>query len=241
MKTNYKAGKLTCGKKYNFVVKAFVYGSDGKTQYESAESAVKTVQAVPATPTLVSAEVVGAKQIKVTWRQVSDASGYIIYRHGSGDDNDGWEKAGTVEGSGTLSFIDTKATVGHKFFYTVAAYKKVKKKQIKGSMDAKGKNATSVCSGPVITTEQRHATVANIYIQNVEGADGYYLYRKTGSGELAVIATIGKADGETTTYRDEKVAAGETYTYVAVAYTDVDGKKIKGLVGKEGKLVMKKM
>ena len=108
-------------------------------------------------------------------------------------------------------------------------------------MNAKGKDVQTVCDGPALATEQRHATIANVYIQNVDGADGFYLYRKTGTGEYAQIATVTKTAGTNiTTYRDEKVAAENTYTYVAKAYSIVDGKKVEGQVGKEVKLVMKK-
>ncbi|MCR5337649.1 MAG: hypothetical protein K6E75_03740 [Lachnospiraceae bacterium] len=238
-KTNYTATKLKCGTTYKFVLKAYTTGVDGKKVLSPA-SAVYKVKAVPATPKLVAAEPVSGKQIKISWRLVPDASGYYIYRRGTGDEDDGYEKIKKVTGKNTLYYIDTKCEPGAKYVYTVAAYKKVKSKAVKGAYNAKGVKGQAVCAGPAIAAEQRHSNIANVYIENVEGADGFILYRKVGGGSYGdPIATFGKMDGNITTFRDTTVKDGNTYTYCAIAYTEVDGKKIKGLVGKEATLVMK--
>ena len=238
-KTNYTVTKLTCGTTYKFVLKAYTTGADGKTVLSPA-SAVYKVKAVPATPKLVGTEPVSGKQIKVSWRAVADASGYYVYRRGVDDDDDEYVKIKKVTGKNTLSYIDTKCEPGEKYVYTVAAYKKVKSKAVKGAYYAKGVKGQAVCAGPAVAAEQRHSNIANVYIQNVEGADGFILYRKVGGGSYGdPIATFAKAEGNITTFRDTTVKDGNTYTYCAIAYTEVDGKKVKGLVGKEASLVMK--
>ncbi|MCD8015787.1 MAG: Ig-like domain-containing protein [Lachnospiraceae bacterium] len=68
----------------------------------------------------------------------------------------------------------------------------------------------------------------------VTSADGYYVYRKTGSGSYKLIKTIKTAS--TTSYTDKTVKNGTVYTYKVVPYADYingsgTGKKIARVVG----------
>ncbi|MCD8015658.1 MAG: Ig-like domain-containing protein [Lachnospiraceae bacterium] len=68
----------------------------------------------------------------------------------------------------------------------------------------------------------------------VSSAEGYYVYRKTGSGSYKLIKTIKTAS--TTGYTDKTVKNGTTYTYKVVPYSDYikgsgTGKKITRVVG----------
>ncbi|MBO4338129.1 MAG: fibronectin type III domain-containing protein [Lachnospiraceae bacterium] len=237
-KTSVVVKKLKCGTKYKFVLKAFAKTSDGK-KIESAPSAVYKTYSRPATVQGVAVEEVSGTTVKVTWKKLSDVTGYIVYRKETKGDDDAWKKVGTVTGASNIVYYDQSASAGVKYSYTVAAYKKVKKKSYKGSMNAKGVKIQTVCLGPEIKTEQRHENSANVYIKNVAGASGYYLYRKAGTGEYALVATVEVQAGDTTTVRDTQVTKGTTYTYVAIAFSNVNGTPVKGVTGKEAKLVMK--
>lgn len=54
--------------------------------------------------------------------------------------------------------------------------------------------------------------------QKNDGAEGYYLYEKIGSGKYKLIATIGSPD--TITYTKSNVQAGKIYYYQLEAFTD---------------------
>ena len=50
----------------------------------------------------------------------------------------------------------------------------------------------------------------------VSGASGYYVYRKTGSGDYEKIATV--KGGSKVSYVDKKAKKGKTYYYTVKAY-----------------------
>ena len=52
--------------------------------------------------------------------------------------------------------------------------------------------------------------------KKVSGVKGYYIYRKTGSGDYEKIATV-KGAGKVS-YVDKKAKKGKTYTYTVKAY-----------------------
>ncbi|MCR5281738.1 MAG: hypothetical protein K6E18_00050 [Lachnospiraceae bacterium] len=240
-KNTYKVGKLTCGKTYKFTVKAYVLGGDnGKTRLESAQAPTKEIQAKPVAPKLTEAKSAGSTKVALKWKRISDCTGYLVYRKPVGEDED-WKLIATVTGSNTLTYTDDKAQTGVKYAYTLASYKQVRKKKVKSLMDAKGIRVYAVSEGPSIVTEQRRENKANIFIKNVPGADGYYLYKKAGDGKYALVATLTRGAGDWTIYGDMNVAVGTTYTYYAEPYTDTDDKRVKGQKGAEATLVMKSL
>ncbi len=239
-KNNYNVGKLKCGTDYKFIVKAYIMSSDDKNMIESAASAAKSIKARPAAPKMVEVKSIAANKISLKWRRVDSVTGYIVYRKPTGEDAD-WKKIKEIKGAKNVTFTDDKAKTGVKYAYTVASYKKVKGKKVKSLMDAKGSKVLAACEGPTVTTEQRRADKANIYIKNVTGADGYILYRKAGDGKFSQIAKIKRQDGEYTIYADMKVTVGTTYTYYAIGYSETDDKTVKGAKGPEATLVMKNL
>lgn len=55
--------------------------------------------------------------------------------------------------------------------------------------------------------------------KKITGAEGYYVYRKTGKGKYVKIAKVAK--NSTVTCKDKTAKAGKTYTYVVKAYNSV--------------------
>ena len=56
--------------------------------------------------------------------------------------------------------------------------------------------------------------------------DGYYIYKKTGSGKYKLAATIKK--GKTSTWTDTKVKKGKKYRYYVRAYVKEPNGVVKG-------------
>lgn len=56
--------------------------------------------------------------------------------------------------------------------------------------------------------------------EGVEGAGGYYIYRKVDNGNWTY---LGKANASTTTFTDKKAKSGKKYTYTVVPVVKVDG------------------
>lgn len=72
-----------------------------------------------------------------------------------------------------------------------------------------------VCPGPHGLAAEAHETHVGLAWDAVAGAEAYRVYRADGPGEAELIATI---EGETT-FKDEEVEAGSTYTYFVTALT----------------------
>lgn len=71
-------------------------------------------------PTLVSAKY-SSNAVTVTWKSVSGAAGYYVYRKVSGGS---WSKIGTVSSASTVTYKDSSSlTEGKTYVYTVRAYK----------------------------------------------------------------------------------------------------------------------
>ncbi len=227
-KNTYKVTKLKCGTTYNFLVRAYVLGKDGKTQLESVDSNVLKVQAKPATPTVKSATSLSSKKVEIKWKKVSDCSGYIVYKRVSGDSDASWKKVATVKGKSTLSAIDKKAKPGVKYTYTVLAYKTVGSKKIKGGMNTTGKKVKAVCEAPVVVITRIKPDNNEIVINNVKDADGYYIYRKTGNEAFKKIKTIPATKLEQTVWFDTPVDSSYLYTYYVQPYMVVDDNTVKG-------------
>lgn len=74
-------------------------------------------------------------------------------------------------------------------------------------------------------------TGAKLTWSKVKNADGYLIYRKTGSGSWKNIAAV---KSTASSYTDSKLTAGKSYTYTVRAYKKVNGKAYKGDYDKKG-------
>lgn len=95
-----------------------------------------------ATPKLVSAKAQGTSKIKVTWKKVSGADGYKVYRKEYGDKK--WKSIKNISNN-TTTFTDTKVESGMYYSYTVRA---VKNKTILSGYDKKGVYAVTSLDYP---------------------------------------------------------------------------------------------
>ncbi|MBQ8198020.1 MAG: Ig-like domain-containing protein [Lachnospiraceae bacterium] len=113
-------------KAYYYKVRAYKTIS-GKKVY-GPFSSVKTLG--PAKPAGVKAQAKSGKKIKITWKKVTGASGYEIYRATSQKGR--YKKVKTVKGAGGRSFINKSLKKGKIYYYKVRAYKTVGGKKIYG-------------------------------------------------------------------------------------------------------------
>lgn len=122
--TSYVHSGLTTGTAYSYTVRA-VYGNSISGYYKNGISA----KPVPGNTTILSVKKYG-NGLKVTYKKVSGASGYVIQR----SDGTKWT---TIATTGNLSYVDTKANKkGVSYKYRVRAYRNVNGKKIYGSYSA---------------------------------------------------------------------------------------------------------
>lgn len=110
--TSYTWKNAKSGTKYSFTVRCI--SRDGKSNTSSYDKTGRSITYLSA-PKLSSAKKSGSG-IKVSWKKVTGAKGYIVYRRTA---KSGWKKLGKTT---SRSYTDKKAKKGTRYYYTVRAY-----------------------------------------------------------------------------------------------------------------------
>lgn len=225
----YKDTGLKKNTKYTYRVRAYYYNVDTKkTVYGAYE--YKTVQTGKAALNL-KAKAAGKNSVKLTWKKISGAAGYEIYRgtgvsssttYKSGENYD-FSKYELVKrlSKKKASYTDKKLVSGEGYSYLVKAYKRVK-----------GKNVYFTQSTAFATTKFSFDTGVEVYKQAqnpkngkvkiawnpVPKAKGYLIERKDQvKGEWVTQKKIKKA--KTTSYTLPAAPLGKTVEYRIRAYS----------------------
>lgn len=112
--------KLSSNKKYQIKIRP--YKKTGSyTAYGQFSSVVKATTNVAA-PTSLKSSSVTKNSLKLSWKKVSGASGYEVYRNG--------KKVKTITKGSTVSFSDKKLSRNTTYKYKVRAYKTVSGKKV---------------------------------------------------------------------------------------------------------------
>ncbi len=199
-KNSYKDTKVKNGKTYKYTVKAY----NGKifSGYNTSGWTIKRL-AAPELNKIANK----TKGIYIDWSKVTGASGYIVYRKTS---TTSWVEVGTTK-KGT-SFTDTTAVAGKLYTYTVVA----KSGSSRSTYIAEGLKMRRL-KRPVLDSVKSTKKGINFKWKAVDGAAGYLVYRKTGTGKWEQIAKVTGAS--TTTYLDTTAKKGKTYCYSVRAYS----------------------
>ena len=125
--TSWTDKDVKTGKTYYYKMKSVV---ETNKVLKSGYSKVKSAKCVPATPS-VSLKSSTKKQMKVSWKKVSGASGYEIYRATSKSGK--YTKVTTIKKGSTTNYTDKKLTSGKTYYYKVRAYRTVDGKKVYSS------------------------------------------------------------------------------------------------------------
>lgn len=149
--------------------------------------------------------------VSVSWNEVEGATGYRIYRKTAGSS---WTSLAAITDGTTLRYTDTsiRNASGTIYFYTVRAYRGAVQSTYDGSKTIK------FLSQPSFELSNTSAGV-QVSWNNITGADGYRVYRKTASSGWIRIAAI--ENGSMVSYLDEGVESGDAsqYLYTVRAYS----------------------
>lgn len=85
----------------------------------------------PKTPSSVRTKAQAGRKIKVTWKKVSNATGYEVYRATSKGGT--YRRVKTVTSRKTVSFTDKSLKRGRRYYYKVRAYRVIKGKKVYGN------------------------------------------------------------------------------------------------------------
>ena len=139
---------------------------------------------------------------RVSWKKVSGATSYEIYRKAGSEKS--WKKIKTTKSD---AYTDKNVKSGTTYKYTIRA--------ISSSGESKyGSSAYEkirFLSVPKLEKIKSTKSGITIYWDDVKGADGYIIYRKVGSGKYKEYKTV---EGKSTeSYRDKSTKKGTTYSY----------------------------
>lgn len=186
-------------KKYQYTVKAVNEAGIGASS--GTRLTIKYVEA-PEITGLVN----NTAGVKISWKKVNYADRYYLYRFN--DTERKWERIKRISGNKTFSYVDEDVKSGNRYYYKVRAYND-------GYLsydDVYSVDAIERLSRPSLSSVTSTKSGVKFTWKKVTGADGYIVYRKTGStGKWKEIKTI--EDGATLSYTDKTAEKGKTYYY----------------------------
>lgn len=124
----YTNSSLATGKTYYYRIRAYhtVNGSSNYSPYSSIVSA----KPVPGKPSL-TVKKAASRKIRLSWKRVAGASGYVIQRASSKTGK--YKTIKTIKKGTTRSYTNTKLKKGKKYYYRIRAYKTVNKTRVYGA------------------------------------------------------------------------------------------------------------
>lgn len=188
----------------------FLTGSTGICQ-AAAQTALGRVS-------LKSVGTASGDNMKITWKEVSGAQRYQIYRK----ENGVWKKLGSCKAA-KLSYTDKTTKVGAAYQYKVRAYAKVGGKYVYGPFSKASKAVTQKFYGKSVSissVRSRSPKTIEIRWKARPKATGYVIYRKTDDTAWKKIKTVGNV----TSYTDKSLTGGKAYSYTVRALSKANAK-----------------
>ncbi len=167
----------------------------------------------------LTAKSAGYKSVKLTWKSIPYADGYIIYR--------GSNKIKTIEGNSKLTYTDnsSKLLCGDVYKYKVKAYYGSKDNIVSNCNFSKEVFVKPIPGTPVVKTSSQKGKITLTW-GKVDGATKYEVYRYNAEKKKYVrIKTT-----TSTTFTNTGLNSGKTYKYKvrAVRFTTVKEKDVYG-------------
>ncbi|MCC8080752.1 MAG: Ig-like domain-containing protein, partial [Lachnospiraceae bacterium] len=173
--------------------------TDG-TVYDSVENSVTFLSV----PTLLGVTNTSSG-IEVTWETVEGAASYRVYYKQSTASS--YSSRSVTAGSDSTQSTTLSLTSGTEYDFYVAAY-------ADGSLSG-GSETMTICylKTPTVTLS-KDSTGIQLSWEEVTGAEGYRIYRKTGEGSYSLMETTSE-----TSWTDKEISDGMIYTYQVYAYS----------------------
>lgn len=157
--------------------------------------------------------------IKLAWEQVSDVTGYQIYRSTSA--TSGFKKIKSITSYKTTSYTNTSLSNGVKYYYKIRTYKTVNGKTAYGSFSDVIYGSPRV-GETTLKVSKDTSTSLKLSWSKVSGATGYQVYKCVDEECTKVKSTT------STSYTVTGLSLGNEYTFALRAYRNADGKTSYG-------------
>lgn len=219
---SYSDEDVSSGKTYQYRVRC--YWTIGGTNYYGNYSSVVSVTTPPAKVSNVSTEKKSSTYLTLSWKKVSGASGYRVYKYNT--KTKAYEKVTTIASGSTTSYKVTGLTSATEYQFKVRAYKKAEDGNVWGSNSAVYKESTNPSKTKNLKLSTKSSAVTLSW-SKVARSSGYAVYRYDSKTKKYVrIATI--KSGKTVTYKDAKLKKGSTKHYKVRAYKTYNGTNYYG-------------
>lgn len=214
--TSYTDSGLTLNKRYYYKIVPF-RTADGK-DYEGNASEVVSAKPILDKAKISSVAGKDDKTIKVTWKKVSGANGYEIYR--STSSKSGFKLAKRVTSGKTLTYSNGGLTLGKTYYYKVRAYRNVNGKKVYGEWSSVVKGQTTLKQVKSLKAKTEDYTTIKLTWKKVDKAEKYQVYYATSkNGTYKKLATVSDTE-----YTYSKPTCGQTYYFKVRAMKTVNGK-----------------
>lgn len=218
----YTDEDVTSGKTYLYKVRC--YWTIGGTNYYGNYSSVISVTTPPAKVTEVDTETRSSTYLTLSWKKVSGASGYRIYKYNTSSKS--YEKVTTISKGSTVSYKITGLTAATEYQFKVRAYKKTDTGTLWGSSSSAYKDCTKPAQMKNLKAATKSSAVTLTW-SKVARAGGYQIYRyNSKTKKYEKIATV--KGNKTFSYKNTKLKKGSTMKYKVRAYKTYNGTNYYG-------------
>lgn len=219
---SYTDSTCTLGQQYYYKVFARGTASNGKFIRSSGSKPVAAKSVLPAPSFSVTS--VDYRTNKVSWKKVSGASGYRIYR--STSRNGKYSKVKTITSSSTTSWKNTGLKAGKAYYYKIRAYRTISGKRHYGTVSGSNEHIARP-KNPTFTLKKKGRRVT-VTLKKNSKLTGYVIYRQRGNGKWKKVKTVTVNGRRGATYA-RNLSRGKTYSFKVRAYKKVSGKRVYSL------------
>lgn len=203
--------------------KALSPAYDASYQVKSPESATL------AKVTGLQVKADGSTAVKLSWKKITNAAGYEIYR--STTRKGGYQKVAAISSADKVSYKDTKLKAGKTYYYKVRAVAEAKK----GSFSAV-KSVKTIAAAVIKNAASKKTKTITVTWKKVSG-DGYIIYTSAKkNGTYKAVKVVNK---NRTTKATIKAKTGSKCYVKVAAYCKISGKKVAGKKSAAKKVLVK--
>ena len=184
------------------------------------EALLKQIQTAMSKKTTVKAASTGMKSIRVSWKKVNGANGYIVYKAVKKSGN--YKKAAVIRKASVIKWNSKKLKTGKRYYYKVKPYTMVNSKNVYGKISNIA-SARPIPKAPVFKLTAGNNSVKCKW-SKVKGVSGYVIYRNNGDGKYVKIFT--QKINTASTYKSIGLRDSKTYKYKMRSYKKVGSKKV---------------
>lgn len=228
---------ISTGVTYYYKVTAYVVDYETYTTIYGPDAISEVVQIPLSTPVLKSVTAIWDKSAEINWASVPNASGYYIYRSTKPNTgftliktftpdmsvNSSWNYESYFDNS--LTFVDTKLTVGKTYYYKICPYVTYGSESF-GGLFSNIKSAIIRMNAVTVKTAYSKKKATNTLTwKKMSNADGYVIYvSKKYDGKYKKLKTIKK--NKTCKFTHNKLKNGTAYYYKVYSFKNFNKKPL---------------